>query len=79
MDAVERFCPAKPFARLRALARGSCRAFPFEPYPRSRVSNRKEDDGRNVGTIVEVKGVVIDVVFAELLPSGSAISTSRAV
>ena len=32
------------------------------------MSNKNEDDGRNVGTIVEVKGVVIDVVFAERLP-----------
>jgi F-type H+/Na+-transporting ATPase subunit beta len=32
------------------------------------VSNKREDDGRNVGRVVEVKGVVIDVVFAERLP-----------
>ncbi len=32
------------------------------------MSNRKEDDGRNIGRVVEVKGVVIDAVFAERLP-----------
>ena len=39
--------------------------FLFEPYPRSRVSNRNEDDGRNTGRIIEIKGVVIDAVFTE--------------
>jgi F-type H+/Na+-transporting ATPase subunit beta len=32
------------------------------------MSNRKEDDGRNLGRIVEIKGVVIDAVFPNRMP-----------